>query len=103
MVHREEIFGPVVTINSFKEDEDAIRMANDSDYGLASILWTSDLGKAHKISEKLNSGIVWINSWLLRDLRTPFGGVKQSGFGREGGYDAINFFTEQKNICIDYN
>ena len=103
VVHREEIFGPVVTINSFKEDEDAMRMANDSDYGLASILWTSDLGKAHKISEKLNSGIVWINSWLLRDLRTPFGGVKQSGFGREGGYDAINFFTEQKNICIDYN
>ena len=103
IVNKEEIFGPVVTITPFGSLDEAINLANDSEYGLASVVWTENLSTAHRISEKIKTGIVWINSWLLRDLRTPFGGMKQSGFGREGGYEAIDFFTEQKNICFKYN
>lgn len=98
--NQEEIFGPVVTIAPFNTDEEALMLANNSDYGLASVIWTQNLTRAHRLADSLESGIVWVNCWLERDLRTPFGGVKQSGVGREGGWDALKFFTEQKNITI---
>ncbi len=98
--NQEEIFGPVVTIMPFDTEAEALMMANASTYGLASILWTENLTRAHRLAGKLHTGIVWINCWLLRDLRTPFGGVKGSGVGREGGFEAFDFFTEPKNVCI---
>lgn len=98
--NQEEIFGPVVTITPFDTEEEALMMANSTVYGLASIVWTQDLTKAHRMANHLHAGIVWINCWLLRDLRTPFGGVKASGVGREGGFEALDFFTEPKNVCI---
>jgi aminomuconate-semialdehyde/2-hydroxymuconate-6-semialdehyde dehydrogenase len=98
--NQEEIFGPVVTIQPFKTVEEVLTYANSTRYGLSSTLWTENLTKAHQVAAKLEAGIVWINCWLLRDLRTPFGGVKQSGVGREGGFEALRFFTEEKNICI---
>jgi aminomuconate-semialdehyde/2-hydroxymuconate-6-semialdehyde dehydrogenase len=97
----EEIFGPVVTLQPFKTEEHALELANASDYGLAATIWTSDLSRGHRMAGKVHSGIIWVNCWLLRDLRTPFGGFKNSGVGREGGWDALRFFTEQKNVCID--
>lgn len=100
--NREEIFGPVVTIMPFENEEEAIELANSTSYGLASIIWTEHLSRAHRVAAAMQSGIVWINCWLLRDLRTPFGGVKQSGLGREGGWDAMRFFTESKNVTIAY-
>jgi aminomuconate-semialdehyde/2-hydroxymuconate-6-semialdehyde dehydrogenase len=100
--NREEIFGPVVTIMPFDNEAEAIELANSTSYGLASIIWTEQLSRAHRVSAAMQSGIVWINCWLLRDLRTPFGGVKQSGLGREGGWDAMRFFTESKNVTIAY-
>jgi aminomuconate-semialdehyde/2-hydroxymuconate-6-semialdehyde dehydrogenase len=99
----EEIFGPVVTIMPFETEADVLNYANCTQYGLASIVWTNDLNKAHRVSAKLHSGITWVNCWLLRDLRTPFGGAKNSGVGREGGFEALRFFTEEKNICIKLN
>ncbi|MDQ3046475.1 MAG: aldehyde dehydrogenase [Bacteroidota bacterium] len=96
----EEIFGPVVTIMPFDTEEEALKYANSTQYGLASIVWTENLTRAHRVASELHAGIVWINCWLLRDLRTPFGGVKSSGVGREGGFEALNFFTEPKNVCI---
>ena len=98
--NQEEIFGPVVTLIPFDDDDEATRIANGTGYGLAASLWTTDLDRAHRIAARLEFGIVWINCWLLRDLRTPFGGVKNSGVGREGGVDALRFFTESKNVCI---
>lgn len=98
--NQEEIFGPVVTLTPFDTEEEALMYANSTMYGLASILWTENLTRAHRIANQLHAGIVWINCWLLRDLRTPFGGVKGSGVGREGGFEALNFFTEPKNVCI---
>lgn len=97
---QEEIFGPVVTLTPFDHEEELLMMANSVKYGLSSSIWTSDLKRAHRVAEKIESGIVWINSWLVRDLRTPFGGVKQSGLGREGGWEAMRFFTEAKNVFI---
>jgi aminomuconate-semialdehyde/2-hydroxymuconate-6-semialdehyde dehydrogenase len=96
----EEIFGPVVTIMPFDTEDEVLEYANAVQYGLASTVWTSDLKRAHRMAKKLHTGICWINCWLLRDLRTPFGGVKSSGVGREGGFQAIEFFTEPKNVCI---
>jgi aminomuconate-semialdehyde/2-hydroxymuconate-6-semialdehyde dehydrogenase len=98
--NQEEIFGPVVTITPFDTEEEVLMMANSTKYGLASSVWTESLKKAHRVAANLHVGIVWVNTWLLRDLRTPFGGVKQSGVGREGGFEALNFFTEPKNVCI---
>lgn len=101
--NQEEIFGPVATLVPFDNIDEVLDYANSTPYGLASTIWTENLTKAHQVASKIESGIVWINCWLLRDLRTPFGGVKQSGVGREGGYYAMNFFTETKNVCIKYN
>src|SRR6266849_5395957 len=98
--NREEIFGPVVTITPFDNEEEVIGYANDCDYGLASSVWTQNLSRAHRVAEQINTGTVWVNCWLVRDLRVPFGGMKQSGVGREGGEEALRFFTEPKNVCI---
>lgn len=100
--NQEEIFGPVVTIQAFDTEEEALKLANSTMYGLAATVWTTDLNKAHRMADGIKSGIVWINCWLLRDLRTPFGGMKNSGVGREGGWEALNFFAEPKNVCIKY-
>ncbi|MCC7534215.1 MAG: aldehyde dehydrogenase [Bacteroidia bacterium] len=98
--NQEEIFGPVVTITPFDTEEEVLHMANSTEYGLACTIWTENLTRAHRMSSAIRAGIVWINCWLLRDLRTPFGGVKNSGVGREGGWEALRFFTEPKNVCI---
>lgn len=100
--NKDEIFGPVVTLNKFDTEEEVIALANNNRYGLSATIFTEDLRKAHRVAEKIEAGIVWVNTWLLRDLRTPFGGVKSSGVGREGGFEALRFFTEPKNICIKY-
>ena len=102
ILNQEEIFGPVVTLSEFDQENDAIEMANNTSYGLASIIWTEDVDRAHKLAEVVESGLVWVNCWLERDLRTPFGGIKNSGFGKEGGKYALDFFTEPKNICTKY-
>ena len=99
-VNREEIFGPVITITPFDNEEEVIGYANDTDYGLAASVWTQNLSRAHRIAEQIHTGTVWVNCWLVRDLRVPFGGMKQSGVGREGGEEALRFFTEPKNVCI---
>lgn len=100
--NQEEIFGPVVTIMPFENEEEVLKYANSTPYGLAATVWTENNSRAHRIAERLHSGIVWVNCWLIRDLRTPFGGVKQSGVGREGGFEVLDFFTEPKNVCISY-
>ena len=99
--NQEEIFGPVVTLTPFDTESEALALANDSDYGLATTLWTNNLGRTQRLSRSLQTGILWVNTWLNRDLRTPFGGVKNSGVGREGGLEALRFFTEAKNVCIE--
>jgi len=98
-INKEEIFGPIVTLQPFETVQEAINIANQSDYGLSATIWTGDSVRGGEISKKINAGVIWINCWMLRDLRTPFGGMKQSGLGREGGLDVLHFFTEQKNIC----
>lgn len=100
--NQEEIFGPVVTLTPFDTEEEVLMMANSTQYGLSATIWTSDLKRAHRTADKVQAGIVWINSWLVRDLRTPFGGVKASGVGREGGWEALRFFTEAKNVFVPY-
>lgn len=99
-VEQEEIFGPVISVTPFDDETQALQIANGTKYGLATTLWTTDLSRAHRMAECLEAGIVWINCWMLRDLRTPFGGVKHSGVGREGGTEALRFFTEPKNVCV---
>jgi aminomuconate-semialdehyde/2-hydroxymuconate-6-semialdehyde dehydrogenase len=98
--NQEEIFGPVVTIMPFDKEEEVIEFANSTGYGLAATIWTENLTRAHRVSAQVKSGIIWVNCWLFRDLRTPFGGMKQSGVGREGGWEAMKFFTDAKNVCI---
>lgn len=98
--NQEEIFGPVVTLTPFDSEVEAIEMANSTAYGLAASIWTQDISKAHRVAHAVHSGIIWVNCWMLRDLRTPFGGMKQSGMGREGGFEALRFFTEEKNVCV---
>jgi aminomuconate-semialdehyde/2-hydroxymuconate-6-semialdehyde dehydrogenase len=98
--NQEEIFGPFVSVSPFDTEEEAIEMANSNAYGLSATIWTENLKRAHRMSAGVKSGIIWVNCWLFRDLRTPFGGMKQSGVGREGGWDALKFFTDTKNVCI---
>ena len=98
--NQEEIFGPVVTIMPFDSEEEAIHSANSTSYGLSATIWTENLKRAHRVAHQVKSGIIWVNCWLHRDLRTPFGGMKQSGVGREGGWEALRFFTEAKNVCV---
>ncbi|MFQ5638625.1 MAG: aldehyde dehydrogenase [bacterium] len=98
--NQEEIFGPVVTLVPFDAEEEVVMYANSTQYGLAATIWTSDLTRAHHLAAQIQSGIIWINCWMLRDLRTPFGGMKHSGVGREGGLEALRFFTEPKNVCV---
>jgi aminomuconate-semialdehyde/2-hydroxymuconate-6-semialdehyde dehydrogenase len=99
-VMQEEIFGPVVTVTPFDSPDEAIAYANGTRYGLSASVWTRDLQKAHRVAAAIDSGTVWVNTWLLRDLRVPFGGMKESGVGREGGFDSLDFFTEAKNVCV---
>ncbi len=101
-VNQEEIFGPIVTIMPFKTEEEVLKMANSVRYGLSATIWTNNLKRTLKFSTEIEAGIVWVNTWMLRDLRTPFGGVKDSGVGREGGFEALRFFTEPKNVCLKY-
>jgi aminomuconate-semialdehyde/2-hydroxymuconate-6-semialdehyde dehydrogenase len=89
-----------VTVQPFDTESEAVALANGTPYGLAATLWTQDVSRTHRVAAALEAGIVWVNCWLLRDLRTPFGGMKQSGLGREGGWDAVRFFTEAKNVCV---
>jgi aminomuconate-semialdehyde/2-hydroxymuconate-6-semialdehyde dehydrogenase len=98
--NQEEIFGPVVTIQPFETEDEVLTYANSTRYGLSATVWTENLSRSHRISAQIEAGIVWINCWLLRDLRTPFGGVKDSGMGREGGFEALRFFMEEKNVCV---
>jgi aminomuconate-semialdehyde/2-hydroxymuconate-6-semialdehyde dehydrogenase len=100
--NQEEIFGPVVTLTPFDTEGEVLEMANSTQYGLSATLWTSDLKRAHRMADQIEAGIVWINAWLVRDLRTPFGGVKSSGVGREGGWEALRFFTEPKNVFVKF-
>lgn len=101
-VNQEEIFGPIVTLMPFQTEQQALLMANDVKYGLSATIWTNDLNRTMRLSKDIEAGIVWVNTWLNRDLRTPFGGMKDSGVGREGGFEALRFFTETKNVCIKY-
>jgi len=101
--YREEAFGPVVSLHKFKTREEVIKLANETSYGLSASIWTSNLKTAHQVAQMIDFGIVWVNAWNLRDLRTPFGGMKDSGIGREGGNESMKFFSEPKNVCINYN
>ncbi|MCG8432466.1 MAG: aldehyde dehydrogenase family protein, partial [Gammaproteobacteria bacterium] len=100
--NQEEIFGPVITVAPFKDESEAVSLANSTGYGLAASIWSSDISRCHRLAAAIDSGIIWINTWMLRDLRTPMGGMKNSGVGREGGFEAMRFFTEAKNVCIKY-
>ena len=97
--NQEEIFGPVVTLIPFDEESEAVEISNSTEYGLSATIWTENPEKANRVANAVDSGVIWVNCWMVRDLRTPFGGMKKSGFGREGGDDVLHFFTESKNIC----
>jgi aminomuconate-semialdehyde/2-hydroxymuconate-6-semialdehyde dehydrogenase len=97
---KEEVFGPVCHIAPFDDEEEAIAMANDTKYGLASTVWTRDISRGHRVAQRMDTGIAWVNCWFLRDLRTPFGGMRLSGIGREGGLHSLHFYTEPTNVCV---
>ena len=99
-INQEEIFGPVVSLIPFESEEEVIEMANSTKYGLSASIFTENISKGHRVAANIDAGVVWINTWLLRDLRIPFGGMKQSGVGREGGFKSLHFFTEPKNVCV---
>ena len=99
-VNHEEIFGPVATIMPFDAEEEVIEWANETEYGLSASIWTENVSRAHRAADRIAAGTVWVNCWLVRDLRVPFGGMKQSGVGREGGDEALRFYTESKNVCL---
>ena len=99
-INQEEIFGPVVSLIPFESEEEVIEMANSTKYGLSASIFTENISKGHRVAANIDAGVVWINTWLLRDLRIPFGGMKQSGLGREGGFKSLHFFTEPKNVCV---
>jgi len=101
-VNREEVFGPCCHIAPFDTEDEVVRLANDTAYGLTAVVYTRDLARAHRVAQQMEVGICWVNSWFLRDLRTPFGGAKESGIGREGGVHSLEFYTELRNICIRY-
>jgi aminomuconate-semialdehyde/2-hydroxymuconate-6-semialdehyde dehydrogenase len=100
--NQEEIFGPLATLQSFKDEREAVALANQSEYGLACSIWSENLSRSHRLADKIECGVIWVNCWLQRDLRTPFGGMKSSGFGHEGGLEAMRFFTEPKNVCLEF-
>lgn len=99
---QEEIFGPVVGITKFKTEEEAIEIANCTKYGLSASIWTENVRRANRVASQIDSGTVWVNCWMLRDLKMPFGGMKHSGLGRASGHDSIDFYTEQQTICLKY-
>jgi aminomuconate-semialdehyde/2-hydroxymuconate-6-semialdehyde dehydrogenase len=99
-VLREEIFGPCAALAPFDTEDEAIALANDTDYGLAASVWTTDLSRGHRVAQRMNVGMAWVNTWFLRDLRSPFGGVGLSGIGREGGEHSLDFYTEPTNVCV---
>ena len=99
-INREEIFGPCCHIRPFDEEAEAVTLANDTPYGLCCTLWTENLSRAHRVSAQMETGLTWVNCWFLRDLRTPFGGAKQSGIGREGGVHSLEFYSELRNVCV---
>ncbi|HET6655784.1 MAG TPA: aldehyde dehydrogenase [Gammaproteobacteria bacterium] len=101
--NQNEIFGPVVTLAPFENEAEAVACANGVRYGLAASLWSGDVSRCHRVADQLDAGLIWVNCWMLRDLRVPMGGMKQSGAGREGGFEAMRFFTEAKNVCIQYD
>ena len=102
-IMQEEVFGPVVTVTPFESEEQALQYANSTKYGLSASVWTQDINRAHRVAEKIHAGTVWVNSWMVRDLRVPFGGMKASGVGREGGEFSVDFYTEAKNVCVVYS
>ncbi len=101
-INQDEVFGPVVTIMPFYSEDEALSLANQTKYGLSATIWTNNLKRTMRMTQQIQAGIIWVNTWMMRDLRTPFGGIKGSGMGREGGFEALRFFTEQKNVCIKY-
>ena len=103
LLNQHEVFGPVVTLMPFDDEEEVVHRANGTRYGLSATIWTQNLPRAHRLAKKIDAGVIWVNTWLERDLRTPFGGMKDSGLGREGGEEAFRFFTEPKNICIQFD
>ena len=99
---QEEVFGPVVTVEPFDTEEDVVRLANDTKYGLSASVWTSDVKRAFRVGEQIEAGLTWVNTWFMRDPRTPYGGVKESGIGRQGGAWAVDFYSEQSTVCMKY-